>query len=586
MLVRGSQLVLSPTDISAFLGCRHRTGLDLSVARGVLAKPEWRDAMGQALAERGLAHERHYVDWLRAQGLAVVDLAVGDEARTRPDAESLAMTRGAMHDGVPVIFQALLAGDGWRGYADILRRVETPSDLGAWSYEVHDTKLARDTRGGTILQLMAYSELVAGIQGRWPEHFRVVAPALASEQLAEQASGASVTPFLIHAYRVADFAAYYRLVKAQLLRALADGPDALQNAHYPEPVEQCEICRWWTRCNGRRRTDDHLAFIAGIARSQRTELAARDVPTLAAAAALPDPLPFTPTRGSRDTYERLRDQARVQDRQRTDQRPVHELLPLQAGMGLARLPEPSPGDIFLDLEGARFAREGGREYLFGVWTAGTYHEWWAHTDAEEHLAFAAVMDLIEAAISANPGAHVYHFGHYEASTFKRLMGRHATRADELDRLLRSERLIDLYAVVRQALRAGVESYSIKQLEQCYAFTRDVPLGDVSAHLRAIELALESGAPDTIPPQARDSVRGYNRDDCRSTEALRDWLETLRSGLESAGTAVARPEVKPPEPPTQVSELEAQQAAARTALLEGLAADAHDPSHADHPRWLL
>jgi uncharacterized protein len=31
--------------------------------------------------------------------------------------------------------------------------VETPSALGVWSYEVIDTKLARETKGGTILQL-------------------------------------------------------------------------------------------------------------------------------------------------------------------------------------------------------------------------------------------------------------------------------------------------------------------------------------------------------------------------------------------------------------------------------------------------
>ncbi len=196
---------------------------------------------------------------------------------------------------------------------------------------------------------------------------------------------------------MADYAAYYRLVKAQLLRALADGPEALQNSHYPEPVEQCEICRWWTTCNGRRRQDDHLAFIAGIGRSHRAELMANGVATLTAAAELPEPLPFTPARGSRDTYARLRDQARVQHQQRLAHAPVHELLPVQAGMGLARLPEPASGDLFLDLEGARFAREGGREYLFGVWTAGAYHEWWAHTDAEEQAAFEAVMDLIERA---------------------------------------------------------------------------------------------------------------------------------------------------------------------------------------------
>ena len=46
---------------------------------------------------------------------------------------------------------------------------------------------------------------------------------------------------------------------------------------------------------------------------------------------------------------------------------IHELLePVEAGRGLASLPEPSPGDVFLDLEGDHFAAEGGREYLFGM----------------------------------------------------------------------------------------------------------------------------------------------------------------------------------------------------------------------------
>ncbi|MEP7116058.1 MAG: TM0106 family RecB-like putative nuclease [Acidobacteriota bacterium] len=581
MFLRAPHLILSPTDLSAFLGCRHRTGLDLAVAHGLLAKPEWRDAMGDALRERGQVHEQLYVAWLRGQGLDVLDLAAGPDEGFRRDVDALALTRVAMQQGVPVIYQALLEGAGWRGYADILRRVPTPSDLGAWSYEVHDTKLARDTRGGTVLQLLAYSELVAGIQGTWPEHFRVVTPALASEQL-----DASSSPFLTHTYRLADYAAYYRRVKAQLLRALNEGPELLQTSHYPEPVEQCEVCRWWTRCNRRRRNDDHLAFIAGIARTQRTEFVAHHVPTLSAAAALGDPLPFIPTRGSRDTYERLRDQARLQHRQRTNHQPVHELLPLQPDMGLSRLPAPSPGDIFLDLEGARFAREGGREYLFGIWTEGAYQGWWAHTDAEEQAAFEAVMDLIETAWHAHPGMHVYHFGHYEASTFKRLMGRHATRADTLDRLLRGERLVDLYSVVRQALRAGVESYSIKQLEQFYGFTREVPLGDASQHLQAIELALEAQAPASIPPEARAAVRGYNRDDCRSTEALREWLEGLRAEVVAHGTDVTRPEVKADAAPEKVSELEAQQDAARAALLDGLPAEASEPSHAQHPRWLF
>jgi uncharacterized protein len=46
----------------------------------------------------------------------------------------------------------------------------------AWSYEVIDTKLARETKGGTVLQLCLYADLVAPIQGTRPEFSYVVAP--------------------------------------------------------------------------------------------------------------------------------------------------------------------------------------------------------------------------------------------------------------------------------------------------------------------------------------------------------------------------------------------------------------------------
>lgn len=566
------QLILSPTDLSSFLACRHKTGLDLAVARGALAKPEWSDPVGQSLRDRGLEHERRYLAWLSQRALQVADLS------DLPFDEAHAKTRAAMARGMDVIYQAALTRDNWRGYADVLVRVERPSDLGAWSYEAHDTKLAKETRGGTILQLSAYSELLAAMQGVMPERFHVVTPA--------GDAGAADMPFVIHSYRVDDYGAYYRRVRGQLLATLAEGHEPVLARTYPEPVEACDLCRWWTRCNGRRRADDHLSFIAGISRSHRREFGAHGASTLEAAASLPHPLPFAPTRGSRETYERLRDQARVQYQQRTAGQPVHELLPVEPAEGLCRLPEPSPGDLFLDLEGAAYAREGGREYLFGLWMQGEYRAWWAHDDAEEQRAFEQVMDRIDAQWALHPGMHVYHYAPYEPTAFKRLMGRYASRADQLDRLLRGERFVDLLAVVRQSVRAGVESYSIKQLEQYYGFVRDVPLADARVHLTTFELALESHAALAVPAETRDAVAGYNRDDCRSTEALRDWLERLRAEVVAAGTEVPRPEEKAPEPPEDVGALEAQQQAARARLLEGLPADARTPGHPDHPRWLL
>jgi len=464
-------ITLTPTDLSAFLACRHRTGLDLAVALGLLARPEWTDPFAILLRERGESHERAFGDSLRGEGLEVIDLRDADD-RT-------AGTIEWMRRGAQVIVQGRLDEGQWTGYPDVLRRVERASAFGAWSYEVWDTKLARETRGATILQLSAYSDLLARIQQRLPEFFYVVTPDPRQP---------------VQMYRTDDFAAYYRLVRRQLEGAVAEGPDALQARHYPEPVEECEVCRWRPRCHARRRQDDHLSFIAGASRLHRRELERQAISTLAAVAALPLPLPFEPARGSRAVYERIREQARLQEQRRHTGALAHIVLPVEPEQGLCRLPEPSAGDVFLDLEGDPFVGQAGREYLFGLGRRrdGTfaYERWWAFADADERAAFERTVDAIVAAWNADPNMHVYHFGHYEPSALKRLMGRYATREAEVDRLLRGERFVDLLSVVRHSVRAAVESYSIKELEAFYGFTRDLPLDEASRNRRIVELALK------------------------------------------------------------------------------------------------
>src|SRR5207247_8919073 len=98
---------------------------------------------------------------------------------------------------------------------------------------------------------------------------------------------------------------------------------------------------------------------------QTRELQARQVTTLEALA--PEPLPISrkPARGAVASYARVREQARVQRDGRKAGRALYELLPLRPGWGLERLPAPSPGDVFFDLEGDPFVGTSGREYLFG-----------------------------------------------------------------------------------------------------------------------------------------------------------------------------------------------------------------------------
>jgi uncharacterized protein len=490
-------LTLSASDLANFLACRHRTALDMAVACGAREKPHVPDdPLVDALVERGKAHEARYVESLSHDECRVADLSVGTFQ------ERCQRTLEAMQQGVDVIVQGALADGPWMGYPDILQRIDRPSALGAWSYEVADTKLSRETRAGTILQLSLYSDMLATAQGARPEWFHVVTP----DPIAPRQT-----------YRVDDYAAYVRLVRRQMLSTVALKWERVAADHYPEPVDHCEVCRWRATCSTKRRADDHLSLVAGITRVQRRELESRDMGTLASLAALPLPTPFTPRRGSRESFEKVREQARLQLASRDRTPPLHELLAVEPTKGLCRLPAPSPGDLFLDLEGDPFGAEGGREYLWGVVAAdGSYRARWAFTERDERSAFEWAMEEIATALEAYPDMHVYHYAPYEPSAFKRMMGRHATRERDLDAMLRSGRFVDLYGVVRQGLRAGIERYSIKNLEPLYGYTRDVDLADANRSLRVMELGLMTQSAHEVPREVRDAVEGYNRDDCVST----------------------------------------------------------------------
>jgi len=212
------RLELSASDLANHLGCRHLTLLDLAVARGELPAPACTDLALEALQERGAQHETAYVEHLRAQGLSITRLP--DSISTQAAFEQ---TCAAMREGLDVIVQATLLGHGWLGRADVLRRVQTPSqNLGDYSYEVLDTKLAREKRGRTILQLCLYSDVLGEIQGRRPEWMHVVPPGV---------------EFQPESFRADDYMAYYRLVRRRLETAVGSGWWA-GKATYPDPCDQ------------------------------------------------------------------------------------------------------------------------------------------------------------------------------------------------------------------------------------------------------------------------------------------------------------------------------------------------------------
>ena len=558
------RLVYSATDLVAFLECRHLANLERAVALRHLRPPFRDDPVLDRMARRGREYEARFLESLGAENLGITEIRPPDTVSpTRAVESEHAATLQAMRDGVDVIYQAVLLGDRRLGYADFLRRVEKPSDLGAWSYEVWDTKLARKPTAPAVLQISMYSDLLGRMQGRPPERMH-----LALGGVARQTEN----------LRVADYAAYYRLVARQFETLLDDSESAFPIPTKPEPMAHCDFCSWSRECRAQWRREDDLALVANLTSRQRRALHAIDVTTRRGLADPSPPLPELLDGVSPDSLARVQAQAAIQVR--GEGQVISERIPPERDRedvvvpdrGLWLLPEPSPGDLFLDLEGDPFYGSDeidGIDYLFGVIEPGqtdaagdpAFHAFWSIADgtvtpAAERKAFEDCIDLIMERRTGHPDMHVYHYAPYETGAMKRLAGRYATRESEVDQLLRGSVFVDLYRVVRQGVRASVESYSIKRLEPLYGFKREIDLRDAGESIVEFENWLEP-EDGTDRDGLLEKIRAYNRDDCLSTCYLREWLEVQRAALvnEVGAEAPPRPTVKPPE---ETEDSEAQQ----------------------------
>ena len=587
----GGELIVSATDLVGFLECGHLTNLEMQAVAGLIHKPDQReDPEVLLLQRRGGAHEQRYIDVLEARGREVVR---GDDNWEHSYEDRARATEELMRSGADVIYQATVFDGRWLGFPDFLMRVGAPGVLGTdHHYEVADTKLAHIAKASALVQIASYVEQIERIQHVQPEKVYVVTGGAQPDE---------------HPFRTAEMMAYYRHAKQRFERALATDIDP--KSTYPDPVEHCAVCKWYGDfCWRTWREDDALNLVAGISRAQRETLTEHDITTRAALAQLNKPFELGLKHSQDDSMWKVREQARLQLQSIQQGKTLYEILDperdadgsLVPDRGLSVLPPPNATDLFFDIEGDPFAFWEGLEYLFGVWESprgdsiwdqDAYTGIWAYdeearafTREAEKRAFEEVMDLFTARLAQHPDMHIYHYGAYEPSHLKALVGRHATREEELDQLLRGRVFVDLYRAVKQGLRVGAESYSIKKLEDLYAYKREIELRDANSSIVEFEFLLEEGDPDG---SVKEKIRLYNRDDCISTEKLRDWLELRRvEAARKFGYELPRPpgEIEPPD-----EQFTARQQAVRDLeerLTSAIPEDPTKQTDADKATWLM
>ena len=323
--------------------------------------------------------------------------------------------------------------------------------------------------------------------------------------------------------------------------------------------QNCDICEYPELCKKDRLAKDDLVQVANITQSQIARLATSGITTMRALSTASDS--ERPNKMTEETYNKVRLQAKAQIEAIDTGNPVHYLMPDSA---IQYLPPRAPLDIFFDFEGFPYYTErGGLEYLFGNYDWGTglnedhprddlFTEFWAHDRDEEKIAFEQFMLWAVDRMKRDPKAHIYHYASYEVSALKRLANRHGVFEQEVDWLIATGRLVDMFNIVRNSLVIGEESYSIKKLERHYNFVRSSDVLKASASIDEYDrwrglVALANNP--SVEKEKREAaaeeaakvygeLRLYNLEDVWSTRELYRWLE----GMEGACSKYGEPDI--------------------------------------------
>ncbi|MDT0180546.1 TM0106 family RecB-like putative nuclease [Microbacterium sp. ARD31] len=524
------RLVWSASDLKAAAECEFAwlRAIDAKLDR-VAAVEEPEDATLERAGRLGLVHERRVLaDYVRRYGAGVVEVPETRSSDAAGMTRAVELTREALDSDADVVYQAAFATEGFVGFADFLVRDES----GRWI--VQDTKLARHARVTALMQLAAYVDQLdlSGV----PRSDRV-------ELLLGDGS--------LSTHRVDDLMPVFALRRARLHALIADrrldlrsgGPAiAWGDDRGDLAVVACGRC---ATCDLEVTAHRDLLLVAGIRPTQRERLRRAGVETIDDLAAATT----GPAGMNHDTFTMLRTQARLQlespagipvppDPGADDAaEPPVPTFDVVAPTALGALPRPDHGDLFFDFEGDPLYTEPpaagaetrwGIDYLFGwVDTREQYSALWAHSFTDEKAALEAFLDIVALRREQHPGMHIYHYAPYEPTHLLAMAARYGVREADVDRLLRDGVFVDLYPIVRRALRVGSRSYSIKKLEPLYmgaeVRTSDVQKGDDSIvrYVEARALAEDGRADDA--QRILDDLADYNRYDCVSTRRLRDWL---------------------------------------------------------------
>ena len=504
-----TERLLTPSKISAWLGCAHYLTLSDEVARGALVMtPHVLNSLAEILVDKGNQHETRCLEEYEALGKTVFEVPGRNRGESFTD--WVERIGNPMTLGYDVIYQMPFVLEGVRGIADFLVKSDE-SDARHAPYEPVDAKLTRSHgKPGHVLQLCFYAEAIESLIGVGPRRLHLWL-----------GSGAT------QALRAEEFLPYWRRLRGQLAPLLAD--DFPGTATRPIPCESCEYCEFQGHCERQWRAEDSLAFVANSRQIECDALERAGVRTLVQLSCRREAVADLRV----EKLERLVRQASLQVETRScpSEPPVFEFIATSEdpvyGHGFELMPAPDEGDVYFDFEGDPFwTAQHDLMFLAGLYYRDALGEWvyddrWAHTLFEQQEMMSGLVDFFAQRREMYPAMHVYHYNHTERSTIERIT-RDAEDENLFASLVDSGMFVDLFTIAKNAVRVGTESYGLKHLERLVNFVRSGEIEQGAGAVVEYERWMASGDDHLL-----DNIAAYNEDDVKSTHALRDWLVEQR-----------------------------------------------------------
>lgn len=474
----GGRLWVRASDILLFaqspfaLHCRH-------FADPAERDPE--DPYQVQISERGIQHEH------RLQG----EMYPESEPAEYESLEggflgcALAMARGEeVLLGHPLFYLP----DGMYGIPDILEKTGGASDLGPYHYEVAEIKLARNIRRYHVLQAAFYNRLIGKIQGHTPDRFHVI-----------NMDGERI-PF-----EYADW-------EGDLDGTIAGVLEVVEGRRPPPVFGSCPY-PWRGYADKLALETNDVSLVSGVGGSRRDVLARMGINTVDDLLAC-----------SRDDLRGIKGVGG-----RTADGYVLAAKAMSTGKAIRKSAgEPLPKrstEIFLDLEGVDPASTMGQDdpqtdYLIGVLVRKDGGEEYVPFVAEDAADEKDMLLRFLEFMKGQDDYAIYHWHHYERTHLSRMAEKYGVNKTAAELVLSKRVMLDLHRIATRQFAFPVPGTGLKAVARWMGF--EWQHSDVGA-LNSIIL-YQAYVDD--PEANRDKlgmVLDYNRDDCKATAVVKDWL---------------------------------------------------------------